>query len=179
MRAPPYRAAPAAARRRTCSRPRPRQRSIRTCRQRPPEGTPVDRASAIRQEARRVTRLQMSCPDRRSADGARPGPPGPPCRAPHRWHRPRVGHQCATPAPRARPGRAGAGRRGLQILTELFAGRNYGLALMFITPMALLMGQLVRPGSDLLLGFAAAGPHTSAISALHPATAFQPVRGVG
>ena len=30
----------------------------------------------------------------------------------------------------------------LQIVTELLVGRNYGLALLFITPMALLMGQL-------------------------------------
>ncbi|EAP99959.1 hypothetical protein JNB_07309 [Janibacter sp. HTCC2649] len=30
----------------------------------------------------------------------------------------------------------------LQIVTELLIGRNYGLALLFITPMALLMGQL-------------------------------------
>lgn len=30
----------------------------------------------------------------------------------------------------------------LQFVTELFVGRNYGLALLFITPMALLMGQL-------------------------------------
>lgn len=33
----------------------------------------------------------------------------------------------------------------LQVLTELFVGRNYGLALLFITPMALLMGQVVAP----------------------------------
>ena len=33
----------------------------------------------------------------------------------------------------------------LQIVTELFVGRNYGLALLFITPMALLMGQLAAP----------------------------------
>ncbi|CAN7355117.1 FUSC family protein [Knoellia sp. LjRoot47] len=30
----------------------------------------------------------------------------------------------------------------LQVVTELLVGRNYGLALLFITPMALLMGQL-------------------------------------
>lgn len=30
----------------------------------------------------------------------------------------------------------------LQVVTELFVGRNYALALLFITPMALLMGQL-------------------------------------
>jgi len=34
---------------------------------------------------------------------------------------------------------------GLQIVTELLVGRNYGLALLFITPMALLMGQLAAP----------------------------------
>ncbi len=41
---------------------------------------------------------------------------------------------------------------GLQIVTELLVGRNYGLALLFITPMALLMGQLVaaRPTGSLL-----------------------------
>jgi hypothetical protein len=41
----------------------------------------------------------------------------------------------------------------LQIATELLIGRNYGLALLFITPMALLMGQLgSRQGArDLLL----------------------------
>ena len=33
----------------------------------------------------------------------------------------------------------------LQIVTELVVGRNYGLALLFITPMALLMGQLAAP----------------------------------
>ncbi|MFD2763341.1 FUSC family protein [Micromonospora eburnea] len=41
---------------------------------------------------------------------------------------------------------------GLQIVTELLVGRNYGLALLFITPMALLMGQLAapRPAGQLL-----------------------------
>ncbi|SCL17799.1 Fusaric acid resistance protein-like [Micromonospora pallida] len=41
---------------------------------------------------------------------------------------------------------------GLQIVTELLVGRNYGLALLFITPTALLMGQLVqaRPVGPLL-----------------------------
>lgn len=41
----------------------------------------------------------------------------------------------------------------LQIVIELLVGRNYGLALLFITPMALLMGQLgsSRPATDLLL----------------------------
>lgn len=41
----------------------------------------------------------------------------------------------------------------LQIVTELLVGRNYGLALVFITPMALLMGQLavVRPVGPLLV----------------------------
>ncbi|WP_433312509.1 FUSC family protein [Micromonospora chersina] len=40
----------------------------------------------------------------------------------------------------------------LQIVTELLVGRNYGLALLFITPMALLMGQLAvaRPPGTLL-----------------------------
>ncbi|MFE9692698.1 FUSC family protein [Micromonospora sp. NPDC005806] len=40
----------------------------------------------------------------------------------------------------------------LQIATELLVGRNYGLALLFLTPMALLMGQLVvaRPAGQLL-----------------------------
>jgi hypothetical protein len=33
----------------------------------------------------------------------------------------------------------------LGIVTELVVGRNYGLALLFITPMALLMGQLADP----------------------------------
>ncbi|HLN77699.1 MAG TPA: FUSC family protein [Nocardioidaceae bacterium] len=33
----------------------------------------------------------------------------------------------------------------LQIVTELLVGRNYGLALLFITPMALLMGQVAAP----------------------------------
>jgi hypothetical protein len=41
----------------------------------------------------------------------------------------------------------------LQVLTELVVGRNYGLAMLFITPMALLMGQLAapRPAGSLLL----------------------------
>ncbi|MCW2620961.1 MAG: hypothetical protein JWL64_563 [Frankiales bacterium] len=41
----------------------------------------------------------------------------------------------------------------LQFATELLVGRNYGLALLFITPMALLMGQLGRsqPAAGLLL----------------------------
>lgn len=41
----------------------------------------------------------------------------------------------------------------LQVLTELVVGRNYALALIFITPMALLMGQLAaeRPIGPLLL----------------------------
>ena len=41
----------------------------------------------------------------------------------------------------------------LQIVTELVVGRNYGLALLFITPMAMLMGQLAHPQpvGDLLL----------------------------
>ena len=41
----------------------------------------------------------------------------------------------------------------LQIVTELLVGRNYGLALVFITPMALLMGQIavVRPVGPLLV----------------------------
>ena len=30
----------------------------------------------------------------------------------------------------------------LQVVTELVVGRNYGIAMLFITPMALLMGQL-------------------------------------
>lgn len=33
----------------------------------------------------------------------------------------------------------------LQVLTELVVGRNYAVALLFITPLALLMGQLVHP----------------------------------
>jgi uncharacterized membrane protein len=33
----------------------------------------------------------------------------------------------------------------LQFVTELLVGRNYGLALLFITPLALLMGQAARP----------------------------------
>lgn len=41
----------------------------------------------------------------------------------------------------------------LQFLTEILIGRNYGLALLFITPLALLMGQLAveRPIGQLLL----------------------------
>ena len=41
----------------------------------------------------------------------------------------------------------------LQVLTELVVGRNYGLAMLLITPMALLMGQLAapRPAGSLLL----------------------------
>jgi hypothetical protein len=40
----------------------------------------------------------------------------------------------------------------LQILAELFVGRNYGLALLLVTPMALLMGQISapRPTGELL-----------------------------
>lgn len=38
----------------------------------------------------------------------------------------------------------------LQVLAELFVGRNYAVALLFITPLALLVGQLVR--------FSPAGP---------------------
>jgi uncharacterized membrane protein YccC len=40
----------------------------------------------------------------------------------------------------------------LQIATELVVGRNYGLAMLFITPMALLMGQVAapQPAVDLL-----------------------------
>lgn len=40
----------------------------------------------------------------------------------------------------------------VQVVTELLVGRNYGLALLFITPMALLMGQLggSRSAPDLL-----------------------------
>lgn len=34
---------------------------------------------------------------------------------------------------------------GLQVLAELFVGRNYALALLFVTPLALMMGQLVAP----------------------------------
>jgi uncharacterized membrane protein YccC len=34
---------------------------------------------------------------------------------------------------------------GLGIVTELVVARNYGLALLFITPMAMLMGQLADP----------------------------------
>lgn len=33
----------------------------------------------------------------------------------------------------------------LQVVTELFVGRNYAIALLFITPLALLMGQLAHP----------------------------------
>jgi hypothetical protein len=36
----------------------------------------------------------------------------------------------------------------LQGGAELFAGRNYGLALLFITPLALMMGELVRPAAE-------------------------------
>jgi uncharacterized membrane protein YccC len=32
----------------------------------------------------------------------------------------------------------------LQVLTELVVGRNYAVALLFITPLALMMGQLVH-----------------------------------
>jgi uncharacterized membrane protein YccC len=41
----------------------------------------------------------------------------------------------------------------LQIVTELVVGRNYGLAMLFITPMALLMGQIAapQPARDLLV----------------------------
>ena len=41
----------------------------------------------------------------------------------------------------------------LQITTEMLVGRNYGLALVFITPMALLMGQLAveQPVGPLLV----------------------------
>ena len=41
----------------------------------------------------------------------------------------------------------------LQVLAELFVGRNYGLALVFITPLALLMGEIVvqHPVRGLLL----------------------------
>lgn len=41
----------------------------------------------------------------------------------------------------------------LQVVTELLVGRNYGLALLFITPMALLMGQLggSRAATDLVV----------------------------
>jgi uncharacterized membrane protein YccC len=41
----------------------------------------------------------------------------------------------------------------LQVVTELLVGRNYALALLFITPLALLMGQIAapRPVLDLLL----------------------------
>jgi uncharacterized membrane protein YccC len=40
----------------------------------------------------------------------------------------------------------------LQIVTELLVGRNYGVALLFITPMALLMGQVAarHPTYDLV-----------------------------
>ena len=54
----------------------------------------------------------------------------------------------------------------LQALAELLVGRNYGIALVFITPLALLVGQLGRPqsadvllrdrGLETLLGIAAA-----------------------
>jgi hypothetical protein len=33
----------------------------------------------------------------------------------------------------------------LQVVTELLVGRNYALALLFITPMAMLMGQIAAP----------------------------------
>jgi len=33
----------------------------------------------------------------------------------------------------------------LQVLAELFVGRNYALALLFVTPLALMMGQLIAP----------------------------------
>ena len=33
----------------------------------------------------------------------------------------------------------------LQVLAELFVGRNYAVALLFVTPLALMMGQLVAP----------------------------------
>lgn len=41
----------------------------------------------------------------------------------------------------------------LQFVTEMLIGRNYGMALLFITPLALLMGQLAahRPAGELLL----------------------------
>lgn len=41
----------------------------------------------------------------------------------------------------------------LQFITEVLVGRNYGLALLFITPMALLIGQVAvqRPMGELLL----------------------------
>ncbi len=41
----------------------------------------------------------------------------------------------------------------LQFVTEVLVGRNYGLALLFITPLALLVGQLAvqRPAVDLLV----------------------------
>lgn len=41
----------------------------------------------------------------------------------------------------------------LQVVTELLVGRNYGFALLFITPMALLMGQLGAPQSTSALLF--------------------------
>ncbi|WP_204164717.1 FUSC family protein [Nocardioides daejeonensis] len=41
----------------------------------------------------------------------------------------------------------------LQFVTEMLVGKNYGLALLFITPLALLIGQLAveRPAGSLLL----------------------------
>jgi uncharacterized membrane protein YccC len=41
----------------------------------------------------------------------------------------------------------------LQVAAELFVGRNYGLALIFVTPLALLLGQLAvaQPPGALLL----------------------------
>jgi uncharacterized membrane protein YccC len=40
----------------------------------------------------------------------------------------------------------------LQVLAELFVGRNYGLALIFVTPLALLMGEIaVRHPSSALI----------------------------
>ena len=40
----------------------------------------------------------------------------------------------------------------LQVLAELFVGRNYGLALIFVTPLALLMGEIAvpHPAAELL-----------------------------
>ena len=35
----------------------------------------------------------------------------------------------------------------LQVLAELFVGRNYALALLFVTPLALMMGQLIAPSA--------------------------------
>jgi uncharacterized membrane protein YccC len=41
----------------------------------------------------------------------------------------------------------------LQVAAELFVGRNYGLALVFITPLALLLGEIVssHPSGSLLV----------------------------